>query len=170
MTTERRRRNPEALASGSSACASNGPWSQVYAYNGDDTVHTRTDGKGVITTYTYDDLARVTAKNYSDGNTLNAYYYYGVDTCGDPSTDPVKGRLTFSWTSPATSNLGINDPNQVAVHRYTYNNDGYITAVDTSVLVPGSSPDGYGGEIAMDYDQIGNVMFMETAPNGAAGT
>jgi RHS repeat-associated protein len=162
--------NPEALASGSSACSASGPWSQSYSYDANGNVHTRLDAKGVTTTYTYDDLDRVTAKNYSDGQTLNAYYYYDVDTCGDPSTDATIGRVTYSWTSPNTTNVGINDPNQVGVHCYTYDPMGRITAYDTATVVPGSSADGYGGEIAPVYDLAGRMSYFFVAGNGAFQT
>jgi YD repeat-containing protein len=159
--------NPEALASGSSACASNGPWSQVYAYNGDATVHTRTDGKGVVTTYTYDDLARVTAKNYSDGNTLNAYYLYDSGPCSPGSSPNVVGRLELSWTSSSTSNQGPGDPNIAAINCYNYDPMGRVVYLDNAVYYSGASSDGTGGGPVMTYDLAGNLSTYAIGPNGA---
>lgn len=163
--------NPEALPqnTGNACTSTSGPWSQIYSYDANGNVHTRTDAKNVVTTYSYDDLDRVTSKNYSDGGTLNAYYYYDTTICGIPPDNPI-GRLTYSWTSPSTTNVGPSDPNQVGVRCDQYDPMGRDTGWDVSVNYPGAPSDGYGGGTAITYDVAGNVSTYLVGPNGPAGT
>jgi RHS repeat-associated protein len=165
--------NPESLPQNTSnACTStSGPWSQIYAYDSNGNVQTRTDAKSVVTTYTYDDLDRVTAKNYSDGETLNAYFNYDTAPCSDPSVNPnTIGRLNYSWTSPSTTNVGPSDPNQVTARCYIYDPLGRIVYLDNAVYPPGAPSDGYGGGPDITYDLAGNVSTIWEGPNGAAPT
>ena len=68
---------------------------------------TRTDARGVITTYTYDSMSRLTSKAYSaaSGNTtggvsdLTSCYQYGLTS--DPSNN-TGGRLIAEWQQAGT--------------------------------------------------------------------
>ena len=68
----------------------------------------KTDARGVVTSYSYDALSRLTRKTYSDGTHPVAFGYDGTDESGNPVTDPTNaiGRLSrISSLSPLYSGL-----------------------------------------------------------------
>jgi len=66
-----------------------------YTYDANSNVQTKTDARGVITTYGYDALNRLLSKSYSDGVTPLSCYQY------DSSTNGI-GRLANAWTVSAS--------------------------------------------------------------------
>lgn len=71
-----------------------------YAYDLNGNLKTRTDGRGVVTTYGYDTRDRLLSKTYSNDptGTPAACYQYGAD-----STNNNAGRLIYSWTQSSQS-------------------------------------------------------------------
>jgi RHS repeat-associated protein len=67
----------------------NTQWSMAYDYDANGNITTRTDARGVVTTYTYDNLNRNTWVSYSDGTAATAHFY-------DHATNG-KGRLWLSY-------------------------------------------------------------------------
>jgi RHS repeat-associated protein len=77
--------NPETLPSGTSCDRSH--WSDLYSYDLNSNLHTKNDARGVLTTYNYDALNRLTSKTYSDGTPTANFGYdqtgiWGVASCG----------------------------------------------------------------------------------------
>jgi RHS repeat-associated protein len=80
-----------------------------YSYDPNGNLDTRTDARGTLTTYAYDNLDRLTGKTYtiagSTTSTPNVTYTY--DTLA-PSCNS-KGRLTSVASSASTANVGCYD-------------------------------------------------------------
>jgi YD repeat-containing protein len=78
-------KHPESSAAGSS---------YSYTYDANSNILTKTDARGITTTFVYDELNRVTSKSYSDG-TPPVTYFYDSQPAGSPISiqNPV-GRLT----------------------------------------------------------------------------
>jgi YD repeat-containing protein len=68
------------------------PSEQPQGYDANSNLLTKTDARGISTTYAYDELNRVTQKNHSDSTPPVSYYYVG------PGTDDGKSfnRLILS--------------------------------------------------------------------------
>lgn len=64
--------NPEACRQEQSQCV---PVPVTYDYDANGNLRHKTDARGVVTTYGYDELNRVTSRSYSDGTPAVAYYY-----------------------------------------------------------------------------------------------
>src|SRR5262249_4577682 len=64
----------------------------TYAYDADGNVMTKTDARGIISTYSYDTLNRILGKSYSDG-TLGAGYLYDQTGVWGPAETNTVGRL-----------------------------------------------------------------------------
>ncbi|MCV4860529.1 hypothetical protein OFB63_31250, partial [Escherichia coli] len=60
----------------------------TYRYDPNGNLLTKTDARGISTTYTYDGLNRVTFRNYSDSTPDIAYTY------DDPAVPFSRGKLT----------------------------------------------------------------------------
>ena len=72
-------------------------------------VCTRTDARGITTTYSYDGLNRLTQKSYSDGTTPTAYFTYDETSwAGLLTLNNTAGRLSHAWTTPQTGTGYIN--------------------------------------------------------------
>jgi RHS repeat-associated protein len=86
-------KNPEQAAldglAATDPVTGNGQWSMGYAYDGNGNLTSRTDPRGITTTYIYDALSRNTSVTYSSGESVNRYY--------DGSTNG-KGRLWWTET------------------------------------------------------------------------
>ena len=66
-------------------------------------VCTRTDARGITTTYSYDGLNRLTQKSYSDGTTPTAHFTYDETSwAGLLTLNNTAGRLSHAWTTPQT--------------------------------------------------------------------
>jgi RHS repeat-associated protein len=151
--------NPETVPLNGNHCASTGPWSQVYAYDANDNVSSRTDARGIVTTYGYDDLDRVTSKLYSD-STLSSYYYYDVIETGQGPDYPI-GRLEFTATAPGKTRPDPNDPSIVGVRCYNYDKVGRVAATCTFFDTV-ANENGFGGNLSFLYNLAGNVKQEAT--------
>lgn len=58
------------------AVTQNGQWSLGYSYDEVGNLTKRTDARGIVTSYVYDALGRMTARSYSDNSTPTVNYYY----------------------------------------------------------------------------------------------
>jgi len=64
----------------------------------------KTDARGVTTTYTYDKLNRLLSKSYSDGTTPLSCYQYDTSSASCPLGNGYwVGRLTNAWTQSAST-------------------------------------------------------------------
>jgi RHS repeat-associated protein len=90
-----RARHPEQDANASLALTDpvtgNAQWAMAYAYDNNSNLTSRTDARGVGTSYVYDSLNRNTQVNYSDGSNIVRVY--------DGSTNG-RGRIWGSWWNP----------------------------------------------------------------------
>ena len=64
--------HPEVCSQEQSQCV---PVPVTYDYYADGTIFHKTDARGVVTTYSYDELGRMTARDYSDNTPDVAYFY-----------------------------------------------------------------------------------------------
>ena len=98
--------NPEACRQEQSTCV---PVPVTYDYYADGSLHHRTDARGVVTTYAYDAIGRVTSRTYSD-STPPVSYFYDAQTLPDGA--PVfdrglsTGRLVAVTYGGAASTTG----------------------------------------------------------------
>jgi RHS repeat-associated protein len=128
-----------------------------YAYDADGNVATKTDARAITTSYTYDQLNRLTSKSYSDGSTPTAYLQY--DTPLNWGTPPfpqenVIGRL---------SGAGIGPQPRITAEIFSYDAMGRV------LVNPQCSPStcGTSSFLVYDtYDLAGNL----TSTTNAAGT
>jgi YD repeat-containing protein len=70
-----------------------------YSYDANGNVHTKTDARGVVATYAYDNLNRLLSKSYTydaSGTPMSCYQY------DLPSVTNGIGRLTSAWTQLAS--------------------------------------------------------------------
>lgn len=146
----------------------------TYSYNAMGNVQTRTDARGIITTYAYDKGNRITSKTYS-GNapsgSLSSCYKYD-----DAAVENGVGRLSAEWTTSRSCDAGPQD-SDVTVHKYlSYNAVGRLLSEQECVLghcsssSPMKCPDGstsgsYCYDLAGDLIQYrpGNdaLVFMQ---------
>jgi len=76
-----------------------GVWSGsncIDGHDGNGNLQSRTDARGVVTTYTYDAWNRPTSKSYSDGFTPISCYQYDAQGITNGN-----GRLANEWTQPS---------------------------------------------------------------------
>ena len=78
----------------------NSSWSSGYVYDGNSNLTTRTDARGIVTTFLYDEINRNKETTYSDGTPKIKRFY------DDTSISNGKGRL---WKSEVLPN-GITAP------------------------------------------------------------
>lgn len=166
-----------------------------YEHDGNGNVTQRTDARGVVTTYQYDPLNRLTARNYNDTpRTPAVAFVYDA-----PGVANSKGRLTSvvttgvsTYTYDGYDKLGrvmqstqTTAPTAAKTMQYTYNLAGGLvsekypegrtvtTAYDTSGRVsqvssggtPYSSSLHYAAHGAVEYAQLGNGRWEHTAFN-----
>jgi YD repeat-containing protein len=149
-----RAKNPEQAA-GSIASnitdpvTGNNQWSMAYGYDNNGNLTARVDARNITTTYTYDNLNRVTDVGYSDGTP-------GVGNAYDTATNG-RGRFASNWTwlneqSP-NSVKSINEYDAAGrakqQNQYFWTNGAWSTPYQTS----------------RTYDLAGNVT-SETYPSG----
>jgi RHS repeat-associated protein len=146
--------NPEGLPTGTSCDGSH--WSNLYTYDPNSNLHTKTDARGITVTYSnYDGLNRVHLKTYSNNEPPEGFGYDGNDWAGNPlppnytATSNVIGRLTYA------SHFGQGDVG------YEYNPMGRV--LEQSYCLP--SDCGNRHYVNAAYDLAGNMTDL-TYPDG----
>jgi RHS repeat-associated protein len=128
-------------------------------YDGNRNLLTRTDARGITTTYTYDALNRNLSKSYSDGSTPTASFFY------DETSVPVNGtyisvyntngRMSH-WTTTSSGSIktmGI----------YSYHPTGWVqdlwecTPLDCATVNNTSMTNGY-----YEYDLAGDLGYYSS--------
>ena len=146
--------NPESISNGST-CSASGPWSYTYTYDGSSNLYTRTDARGIKTTYSYDALNRITQKAYTNDplNTPTVFYQYdlaqngwGWGTEPNPETNVV-GRLA-----------GVSTAAPYAWIVYGYDQMGRTTL--KSECLPGDCGSNH-DDLRYKYDLAGNIAFYD---------
>lgn len=122
----------------------NSDWSIVYSYDADDNLASKSDARGVVCTYVYDNLNRLVTSSYSDGTptVTNSYDAAGVANS--------KGRRTSVSSSVSPYN---------------------ITGYDAMGRVTGSSQviDGQTYSMGYTYDLVDDLL-TQTYPSGRVVT
>ena len=143
-----RAKSPEQAANasitGTDPVTANAQWSLSYAYDAAGNLLTRTDARGVTTTYTYDALSRNRTVNYSD-TTPDVTRYYDLATLG-------KAR---AWKSEAA---GVSRTTVSA-----YDEEGQPEAYSQQFWSGGAWGASFG--VTRAYDLAGNVT-SQTYPSG----
>jgi RHS repeat-associated protein len=89
-----------------------------FSYDANGNVKTRTDARGITTTYSYDELNRLTWKHYSDATQFVSFSYDGKNEGGEPLNPPVQnaiGRLShISNEINASSNYSYDGMGRLA--------------------------------------------------------
>ena len=153
-------KNPEQDTNANLALSSADPvtnhnaWSSSYSYDENGNLRTRTDARGIVTSYEYDNLNRNTTIDYSTTTTKPdvTRRYDGVGVT--PAVLYAKGQLTYVGTAGEF------------VSTYTYDAFDVMGRVKQSTQTTGSNPSyvmGYG------YDLAGN-MSSQTYPSGRVVT
>ncbi|MFZ0751281.1 MAG: DUF4214 domain-containing protein, partial [Pyrinomonadaceae bacterium] len=144
----------------SDSLTGNGSWTRKVEYNSSGLVTNAYDARGVQTSFSYDDLNRVTQVSYSD-STPTAHYYY--DSQSLPSGAP-------STSSPDSYSRGYSTGRLVAM---TYGSGatgtyfGYDTMgrVVQQFQLTGSTPTKY--KLSYSYNHAG-LLTGQTYPSGRA--
>ena len=151
--------HPENSASGVSCPANatgtipSGVISYSYDLNGN--LHSKTDARGVTTSYSYDALNRLTYKHYSDGTLLARFGYDGNDENGTPLSQ-------FGITSlNAIGRMSIFDNETNAGSAYSYDPMGRVK-LQTQFL---PSVGAWSTLVSASYDLAGNKTST-TYPDG----
>jgi YD repeat-containing protein len=133
-------------------------------YDGDGNLHYKTDARGVITAYGYDQLNRVISKNFSNdasGTPLSCYQY---DTSSaTPSRTPPNwiGRLTNQWTQSVSAGACLTAPPTTGFYTkqsiLAYDQMGRILSEQqyTPATIAGGTP--YAPQY--QYDLAGNLVY-----------
>jgi len=127
---------------------------QYNGYDGNGNLNYRTDARGILTTYTYDALSRLTQKTYSDG-TPTAKYLYDQASGWNATQTNLAGRLSEAWT---TNSSGVS----VAAQIFSYDPVGRINL--NNQYTPSTN---VYHSISYAYDLIGDVT---SATNGEGVT
>jgi YD repeat-containing protein len=126
-------------------------WSSAYSYDENSNLKTRTDARGIITSYNYDDLNRNTTIDYSTTTTTNPDVTRRYDGAGvSGGILYAKGQLTHVGTEGAF------------VSSYTYDTFDVMGRVKQSTQTTESNPPYVMGYV---YDVAGN-MYSQTYPSG----
>lgn len=78
-----------------------------YVYDANGNVATRTDARGVVTSYTYDPLNRIVSKAYSQDSNKTPFSCYQYDAS---TTQNGIGRLSYAWTTSASGSCSSTVP------------------------------------------------------------
>ena len=131
-----------------------------YTYYPNGNLYTKTSANGIITTYTYDGLNRLTGKSYSDNSTPSACFQYDQST----STNGV-GRLTTEWTQAGTCSSTLPASGVLTQRTFAaYDLMGRV-ATDQQCSTPGNCT-GTSLSVSYGYDLAGN---MNAFSNGLSG-
>jgi YD repeat-containing protein len=156
-----------------------GQWSGancLLGYDANGNLLQRTDARGIVTTYRYDNMNRLWGKSYSDNATPASYYIYGGP---DPQTKSMNeaGRLIYAWTqkasqaplqsvpvTPATTFLTMR-----SIQKYGYDPMGRLLGEDQYTLANQAAGTPYSPRYA--YDLAGDLAYSTdgaTQMSGAA--
>lgn len=135
-----------------------------YTYDANGNVMSRTDARGITTSYGYDTLNRLTSRTYSDGVTPTALYVYDTNNISfSPTqkftTSNVKGRLSV---------ICVNIPGACqSMTVYSYDSMG--RTIETLTSTPSNPTTGAVYEVSAAYDLAGNMTSL-TYPDGRVVT
>jgi len=120
------------------------------------TIHTRTDQKGVVTTYIYDDLHRLTDRSYSDGLTPAEHFEYDKVSRRTGADNSV-AELTFTY-----DDAGRPTTAEQTMSGVTYTTDAQYQ-IDTQVhtLSRALTYPGHGTSLYETYDGRGRLDMIE---------
>jgi RHS repeat-associated protein len=137
-----------------------GHWTRKIAYNSSGLVTDAYDARGVHTTFSYDDLNRVTQISYSD-STPTSHYYYDSQSLpsGAPSTSSPD---SYSRTYTAGRLVAMTYGTGATGTYFDYDATGRVTK---QFQITGSGPTKY--KLLYDYNYAG-LLTSETYPTGRA--
>jgi|GEM_PF-6752391 len=126
-----------------------------YDYYNDGSIKTVMDGNYVTTTYYYDELNRVTSKEYPNNSGLTAYIRYNYD---EPASSYPLGRLTSMYDESGMTTLHYDKSGRIA--KTVKRVDGADYTIDKAYDGMGrvtdiTYPDGE--TVNYDYDRGGNI-------------
>ncbi len=139
-------------------------------YDGNGNLRLKTDARGVVTTYNYDALNRITSKSYTlpVGSSLDptpsSCFAYDVMPDGT-SVSNASGRLVAEWTQAGVCSSQALSASGGALNWkkiFAYDPMGRITQEQQCTVAPCSTSVGL---LNWTYDQAGNVI---SSTNGAA--
>lgn len=139
----------------SSVCQTNG-------YDGNGNLLYKTDARGVLTTYAYDALNRVTSRTYSDSTPTVTYAY-------DPNIANGKGRLSSVSSSVSSYSYGSYDTlGRVLTAKQTISSHDYSMSYSYDLanhVISMTYPSGH--TVTNDYDSAGRLQdFTGTIGDG----
>jgi YD repeat-containing protein len=84
-----------------------GTWTTCYSYDGNGNLTSKTDNRGITTTYTYDPLNRLISKTYTNdpAGTASSCYQYDQSSVSGASSGKagnMLGRMSNEWTQAGT--------------------------------------------------------------------
>jgi RHS repeat-associated protein len=120
------------------ACQNNG-------YDANGNVITKTDARGITTTYSYDVLNRLTQKSYSDG-TPTANFFYDANVWHNINLTNTVGRLSYDGA--------LSGSTYVASEAFSYDSMGRVIN-NSQCTVPGCPNGPY--SVTYGYDLIGDM-------------
>ena len=123
----------------------------TYVYNSNGDLSTRTDARGIVTTYSFDLLHRITGKTYSDGTPQVVYGYDISNPFYQTATNTV-GRLVRVWTG--------SNPQFATWTAFSYDSMGRPTTQWNCFSFPWANPCQNVVATRLQYDLAGNVTQM----------
>jgi YD repeat-containing protein len=137
-----------------------------YTYDPNGNVISKTDARGIITSYIYDGLNRLLSKAYSDGATPASCYQY------DSSSNGI-GRLANAWTLSASPEVSCPTASPFLTKRSILAYDAMGRVKSERQYTPASQRSGTFYAPAYTYDLAGNLITStsgvapSSAPSGA---
>jgi RHS repeat-associated protein len=148
-------------------------WSCAYTYTNFDALATKTDSRGVVTTFRYDSLNRLVSKSYNLSNapgvgaTNNVTFTY--DTSSTSSTKGLLLSITMSGTLPTyQESFSYDTFNRIAGHTWTRDGQSYTIGYQrnnlgqlTQLVYPS------GRKVNINHDSFGRLSSLSDATSGA---
>jgi len=134
-----------------------------YEYDPNGNLTEKTDARSIVTTYTYDELNRVTARDYSD-TTPDVDYTYGTSA-------PKVGKLVKVESSVSTTEYtGFDILGRVTAHKQTTDGQSYTTGYVynlSGALIEQTYPSGRVVKNVLDNN--GDLSLVQSKKNSAYG-